>query len=406
MTLLIALLALTLPPADSPQPVPQEAWQLTLPDAIRIGLDNSEVVRVITAGAQAAPVGGFEPEAVPARDPRITIARLNADASIWTFKDSIMAHVRSVEQQYWALAQQRATLQGRETAVRLIDEIRQQAQVDLKAERIKPEALAEAEQALQNARLNLVTATSDLITVERQLRNILGLPAADNRRIVPATAATEAKQTPDWDQSLQQMVAESPSIAQQREILAAACLREAIGGAPTDDPARLHSQSERQQSTLRQVVGEAKHTLARFFLEVDANFKQFETARRLAGSARERLEDQRAAYDRREIPIDRLLDAVSQSANATSQEAEFKYSYNTTIAAFEEARGTLLAVDKITVIPGPASAATPTPVAPPAPTAPKAAQAETFKVHALVGGYRLIDVEVQRVISPAAIAPK
>ncbi len=34
---------------------------MTLPEAIRIGLDNSEIVRVIAFGAQGIPIGGFEP---------------------------------------------------------------------------------------------------------------------------------------------------------------------------------------------------------------------------------------------------------------------------------------------------------------------------------------------------------
>ena len=34
---------------------------MTLQQAIQIGLDNSEVVRVIAFGAQGIPIGGFEP---------------------------------------------------------------------------------------------------------------------------------------------------------------------------------------------------------------------------------------------------------------------------------------------------------------------------------------------------------
>src|SRR5262249_13458249 len=37
----------------------------------------------------------------------------------------------------------------------------------------------------------------------------------------------------------------------------------------------------RQRATLRQITHQTTHTLARFFLEVDANYKQYSTARRL-----------------------------------------------------------------------------------------------------------------------------
>ena len=69
------------------------------------------------------------------------------------------------------------------------------------------------------------------------------------------------------------------------------------------------------------------------------------SSRRPSGSAQAaqiRLESARAYYEegRTGFTIDRLLDAVSQYANAIAQEAQFKASYNTSIAALEEAKGT------------------------------------------------------------------
>src|SRR3954466_9082439 len=48
-------------PRTTNDPEAREIWQMPLQEAIRIGLDNSEVVRVISLGAQGIPVGGFEP---------------------------------------------------------------------------------------------------------------------------------------------------------------------------------------------------------------------------------------------------------------------------------------------------------------------------------------------------------
>ena len=48
-------------PRTTNDPEAQEVWPMTLQEAIRIGLDNSEVVRVIAFGAQGIPIGGFEP---------------------------------------------------------------------------------------------------------------------------------------------------------------------------------------------------------------------------------------------------------------------------------------------------------------------------------------------------------
>ena len=52
-------------------------------------------------------------------------------------------------------------------------------------------------------------------------------------------------------------------------------------------------------------------------------------------------------YEEGRITIDRYLDAVSQYASAVAQEAQFKTTYNISIVALEEAKGTLLAYDNI-----------------------------------------------------------
>ena len=68
---------------------------------------------------------------------------------------------------------------------------------------------------------------------------------------------------------------------------------------------------------------------------------------------RQRLEAQRAFYEEGRITIDRYLDAVSQYASAVAQEAQFKTTYNISIVALEEAKGTLLAYDNMAVAEGP-----------------------------------------------------
>ena len=369
------------------------------------------------------------PSGLEANRANIVIARLNADASVWNFKASIMAHVRSIEQQYWALSQQQISLWSRETAVRLGEEILRRERAELEVGRATTADVAEAEQQLENFRLNLVTATSDVVTTERQLRNILGLPPADNRRIVPDTAPTTARLEPDWETSVAQMLAFQPDIVQQQLLVRLTELQlllarnqllpqlnlnalyqfnglgskldgaESVmsgGGLNVIDPilslknrnAGLNTQAQnirdfnqwqvgltfsapigfraplaatrqaqyqllRQRAFLQQIVHQTTHSLSRFFLEVDANYKQFRTAERLRAAAQLRLEAQRAFYEEGRITIDRLLDAVSQYANAIAQEAQYKTSYNTSIAALEEAKGTLLAYDNIAVAEGP-----------------------------------------------------
>jgi outer membrane protein TolC len=556
-------------PRTTNDPEAQELWQLTLPEAIRIGLDNSEIIRVISLGAQGIPVGGFEPtplntgagagissslgagtlssvydpaiqeaqiaqalsvfdatissnlswghsiqpfnnsisagtisaqrfpiifnqdtgqfqaqlqkriatggqitvqhnvnylysnspgnvfpsayttntqlqftqpllggtqqnpSGLEANRAPIVIARINADAAVWNFKASVMAHVRSIEQQYWALSQQQIQLWSRETAVKLGEEIVRRERAELEAGRGTIADVAEAQQNLERFQLSYITATSDVITTERQLRNILGLPPADNRRIIPVTAPTEARIEPDWETSIAQMLAYQPDIVQQQlqvrlselQLLVARNqllpqlnlqtlyqlnglghqLDQSEGvmtGAPLKaiDPrislmqraAGLNANPGiyknfnqwqiglqfvapigfrsalansrvaqynllRQRAFLQQIVHQTTHSMARFFLEVDANYKQFKTAERLRQAAQVRLQSAQAYYDEGKtgFTIDRLLDAVSQYADAIANEAQFKTSYNTSIAALEEAKGTLLAYDNIAVAEGP-----------------------------------------------------
>src|SRR6185312_12908269 len=145
--------------------------------------------------------------------------------AVWRFKAEIMAHVRSIEQQYWSLSQQHVQLWSSEKAVELAEEIKKREESELEVGRGTVSDVAEATQRLEQFRLDLVTKTSDVITTERQLRNILGLPPADSRRIIPVTPPTEARLEPDWESSLAQMVTFQPDIVQQQLLVRVAELQ-------------------------------------------------------------------------------------------------------------------------------------------------------------------------------------
>jgi len=375
-------------------------------------------------GQQAGAPSGLEANRAP-----IVIARLSADAAVWRFKAEVMASVRSIEQQYWSLSQQQVQLWSSETAVSLGEEILKREQSELEVGRGTRADVAEAQQRLEQFRLDFVTRTSDVITTERQLRNILGLPPADNRRIVPVTAPTEARIEPDWETSLAQMITFQPDIVQQQlqvrvaelQLLLArnqllpvlnfnalyqfnglgdnldsaeanmtgAALRAidplvalqqraaGLNSQPRDfnnfqqwqlgftfamplgmrAPLANNRQAQlsllRQRAFLQQIVHQTTHSLARFFVEIDANYKQFKTASRLRAAAAQRLEAQKAFYEEGRITIDRYLDSVAQFADAVAREAQFKTGYNISLIALEEAKGTLLEHDKIAVAEGP-----------------------------------------------------
>jgi outer membrane protein TolC len=380
-----------------------------------------------SAALPGQPAG--RPVGLEANRAPIVISRLQADAAVWRFKAEVMAHCRSVEQQYWNLAQAHVQYWSSERAVSLAEEILSREKAELLVGKGTVADVAEASQRLEQFNLDLVTRTSDLITTERQLRNILGLPPADNRRIIPVTPPTEARLEPDWDVSLAQMLNFQPDIVQQQLLVRVAELQLLIArnqllpqlnanflyqlnglGQQLDsaeavmtgaalkalNPVIANLQREaglqsqpgmysnfvtwqagftfqmplgmraplantrsaqygllRQRAYLQQVVHQTTHSLARFFLEIDANYKQFKTASRLRAAAAERLAAQRAFYEEGRITIDRFLDAVSQYATAVATEAQYKTTYNISIVALEEAKGTLLAYDNVAVAEGP-----------------------------------------------------
>ena len=375
-------------------------------------------------GGTAQTPSGLEANRAP-----ILIARLTADSTVWQFKAEVMAMVRSIEQQYWALAQQHIQLWSKEVAVELGEEILRREQAKFEVGSGSVPNVAEAKEQLERFRLELVTATADVITTERQLRNILGLKPADNRRIIPVTAPTEARLEPNWDVSLAQMISFQPDIVRNQLLVRVAELQllsvrnqllpqlnmdalyqfngfghtldsaEAVGTganitalnpltqalqrtAGVNTPALQYKNFQsyqvgltfimplgfrnalannrqaqyqllRQRAFLQQVVHQTTHSLARFFLEVDANYKQFKTAGRLREAAQQRLEAQQAFYEAGTITIDRYLDALRNWSNSVALEAQYKTSYNTSIIALEEAKGTLLAYDNVALAEGP-----------------------------------------------------
>lgn len=77
--------------------------------------------------------------------------------------------------------------------------------------------------------------------------------------------------------------------------------------------------------------------------------QQLNATERLRRAAAKRVEVQKTFYEEGRTPVDRYLKAVSGLANAAAQEARAQYSYNLSLMAFEEAKGTLLDYRQVTI---------------------------------------------------------
>jgi len=358
------------PPASSPSAAAdterdnaKERWRLTLRDAIRIGLGNAKVVRVVRPE-------GADPVGPAAEGITIAPAQGNDGRSAWRFKAEVMAAVRSIEQQYWSLAQQYVQLWASERAVDLAKEVFQREESKLEAGHGSSADTAKAQQRLERFQFDLREKISDVRAVERQLRNLMGLPPVDDRRIIPASEPTGVRVEPDWDSCLAAMMEKQPDVGQQKDALknakrppasdadaALAFLPDLanlgeLAPAPGETE-RARTDLQKNQELLKQVVHQTAHSLARFFLEVSANYQHYQTAVRLREAAAQRHEVQKAFYEEGRITIDRYLDSIAQLTSALGQEAQFKAAYNISLLALEEAKGTLLERKKITLVDGP-----------------------------------------------------
>ena len=274
--------------------------------------------------------------------------------------------VRSVEQQYWNLAQAHVQLSSIEEAVKTTDDFLAKEQADLAAGRGTFAAVAEAAQRLEQLYLDRVSRTSDVITVERQLRELLGLPPADNRQIVPSTKPTEELIEYELESCMQEMSQGEPEVVEQKlamgtldpivaklidqhsdKLTAAKSQKSNAKFAPAKRESKLRQ--VQQKKDLQQIVQEKTHSLVKFFIEVDASFKQYQQSKRVRSAAADRLAEQRKSYENGTITIDRFLDAVSQNATAVATEAQYLSAYNTALAALGEAKGTLLAERNVIV---------------------------------------------------------
>jgi RNA polymerase sigma factor (sigma-70 family) len=338
-----ASVAKRMPP---PTPLEGELWKLSLREALRIGLNNAETIRLLDADA-------------------LVIEPVNSKADPLQFKAEVMAFARSVEQLYWSLVEQHAKLSAAEGATELAEEVHKREQSQLAAGQGRPADVAEATQRLELFRLDVVTRTSSIITTERQLRRVLGLSPADNRRIVPVTAPTEARVEPNWEVSRAAMLDHQPEVVRARsrtkvdEWIRAVASRNP-GSEPTRDsgkrsqpsaatPRDTSVQSDDDDDPAKQAIRQAVHSLARFYLEIDANYKQYRSATERRVDTAHNLTVYRDSYEQGQASVVRYLDVIGQWARAAAEVAEFKCAYNVGLIAFEEAKGTLLEYDRIAV---------------------------------------------------------
>jgi hypothetical protein len=348
----LPLLALSLLGFTPPGPAepPLELWTMTLQDAVRVGFDNCEFARRVEVAD-----GGVD-------DKSLKIAPTDPEKSAAAFNAEAMDLAHEIEDLYWNVAKRNVELVAAESGLGLAEQALKRENARIEIGKGDADAVAEAQNRVDAYHRNLTAALADVADAERQLRHVLGLPN-EGRRIVPTSPPTEAELTPDWQASLAEMNAHDPEIrggdvgpadaAAERSVereIALTFLPSLAQSLPPDAASPKADETETAAERVK-LIRRKTHDLARYFLEVSANFKQFQTATKQQAEASTELEDLRSDYDRHGIAVGVYLEAVDRWTRAVGQTADFKARYNTSIASFERAKGTLLAHDHITPLP-------------------------------------------------------
>src|SRR5439155_17923934 len=80
---------------------------------------------------------------------------------------------------------------------------------------------AQARVTYNQFRASLIAAEANELAREGALRNLLGLPPSDGKRIVPDSAPTRKRLRSDWDELLRLAEQSRPDVVEQKLILEA-----------------------------------------------------------------------------------------------------------------------------------------------------------------------------------------
>jgi len=375
------------PPRDKPDTYPlaslaaklagensENQWLLTLPQAIRMAIDNSEFACVLYAELSPGtvterdrrnpdpfleylpyyevPLGCFAdnpPKKAPIPGP-IMIRPVKADTPGWRFRADAMALVRSVEQRYWAVWAQRVRVSYAEDAVRSAQDVLNKEKAELYCRSPKLVEIIDAQPVLEELQKNLKTQTAKLALHDRRLRSVLGLPESDARRIATITQATDEPISCEPRRCASELLRVQADILGRR-ITSALCDKvdprtQSSSRMIEPNPSAIQATREQRETQERKEWSEAiegqLRALEAYCSAVDAGFRQYQQAKQHRTDAARRREAQKVRYETGHITIDRYFEAIRMHAEAVAAEADRTSEYNTTIAALGEAKGTLL----------------------------------------------------------------
>ncbi|HMP77827.1 MAG TPA: TolC family protein [Pirellulaceae bacterium] len=162
------------------------------------------------------------PQAIPGIYNGVLIARIRSDISLADFEASVRDLVRDVERSYWELYFAYRDLNAKMAARDAARETWENRRLRLDAEVGRPDEEAQARQQYYSFEAqvqNALVGTAGLpgvLSAERNLRRLLGLPVSDGAVIRPVSSPAAAPIVFDWDVMQAQMMEQSVEIRRQK----------------------------------------------------------------------------------------------------------------------------------------------------------------------------------------------
>jgi outer membrane protein TolC len=332
--------------------------------------------------------GGFLVNTAP-----IVIARLNTEMSFFQYKDSVQELVRSVVEAYWNLVQARTDLWARKIQVQQSSEAYERDKARLKSGLADLKDVAQSRVTYHQFISNRIAAEANVLTREGALRNLLGLPPADDRVIVPVSPPTSQRLRPEWPALVKLAEQRRPDIIELKIVLEADQVRlvqaenqalpqldatalyrwnglsgtmpngENISTSPgqfTDwtlgvnfsvplglrkGRAQVRQQKlliAKDWANLQQGLHAAIHELAATTRDLESAYEQYQALKTTREAARVNLLVQLEQYRASRAIYLNVLQALNDWGNAVSAEAQALLTYNVALAQLERRTGTIL----------------------------------------------------------------
>jgi outer membrane protein TolC len=152
----------------------------------------------------------------------ILLTRLRYDQQRVNFELQVSYMLLNVELAYWNLYNGYWNLYTQETGLRLAYEAWRIFNARYQAGKVNIADLAQTRGQYELFRSQRLSAVNQVLEYERELRLLLGLPAEDGERLVPADQPTLASYTPDWSSSVHQALVNKPELIMARQEVKAA----------------------------------------------------------------------------------------------------------------------------------------------------------------------------------------